>query len=146
MFCAVIGWHKIYCCITLHPGRDFFFLLSTRTSSALWYNAATSRGSRLCLPGLLAIKDLLCRQTFSKFLISFCIHHHHIFCFTSVLHAGIRFIFISSHVFFGLHLPTEPDTLTALHLLTQKLLSILSMWTKPAESPVLYYNKSSNVL
>ena len=27
MFRAVIGSHKIYCYITLHPGRDFFSLL-----------------------------------------------------------------------------------------------------------------------
>ena len=42
---------------------------------------------------------------------------------------SLKSIFItSSHVFFGLPLPTEPDTSTALHLLTQKLLFILSMW------------------
>ena len=33
---AVLGSHKIYCYITLHPDQDFFSLLSSR-ASALWF-------------------------------------------------------------------------------------------------------------
>ena len=53
MFRAVIGSQKIYCYITLHPGRDFspYFLHVHGL-----YDAAASPGSRLRSPGSLAIR------------------------------------------------------------------------------------------
>ena len=97
---------------------------------------------------------LTCRHS-KKFLLNTVIHHHHhhiqFYIHFTCWHAldgfqkidlqanlslarslltllSLKPIFItSSHVFFGLPLPNEPDTSTALHLLTQKLLSILSM-------------------
>ena len=49
MFRAVIGSHKIFCYIILHPGRDFFSLLSTHASALRCYRL-TRRASSLAWP------------------------------------------------------------------------------------------------